>query len=77
MDDSDLKPVKDWDMNFPPEISALRNKYERGQVALCGSLSNTVRQARMPQYSHIQREVNSITNLIDNFMVWVHGHQRL
>jgi hypothetical protein len=27
MDCTDLKPVVDWDMNFPQEISALKNKY--------------------------------------------------
>ena len=53
MDDSDLKPVDDWDMNYPQVISDLRNKYERGQVSLCGLFSNTVRQAGMSQYSHI------------------------
>ena len=63
MDNSHLKPMEDWDMNFPEEISALRNKYERGQVALCGLFSNTVREAGMSQYSHVQGEVNSITKL--------------
>ena len=63
MDSSDFKPVEDWDMNFPQEIPDLSNKYETGQVALCGLFSNTVTQAGMSQYSHIQGEVNSITKL--------------
>ena len=67
MDDSDLKPVEDCDMNFPQEISALRTKFERGQVALCGLFSSTVRQAGMTQYSHVQGEVYSITKLDRHF----------
>ena len=63
---ADLKPVEDWDINFPQEISNLRNKYETGQVALCGLFSNTVRQAGM---SHIQGEVYSITKFDSIFMV--------
>ena len=34
MEENNVKPVEDWDMNFPQEISALRNKYETGQVGL-------------------------------------------
>ena len=49
------------------EISVLKNKYERGQVALCGLFSNTVRQAGISQYSHIQGEVNS--KLLDDLNI--------
>ena len=43
MDENDVKPVEEWDMNFPQEISALKKKYETSQVELCGLSSNTVR----------------------------------
>ena len=36
MNDSDSKPIEDWDMNFPQQILTLRNKYERGHMSLCG-----------------------------------------
>ena len=54
-------------MIFPQQISALRNKYERGQVALCGLFLSTVRQAGMSQYSHVQGKVNSIIKLDRHF----------
>ena len=58
-----VKPVDEWDMRFPTEIQSLANQYERGQISVCGLFSNTVREASMTQYHHLQGEVNAITKL--------------
>ena len=58
-----VKPVKDWNMKLPCEIEALMNKYEHGQVSLCGLLSNTVKEAGVSKYHHVQGEVNAIAKL--------------
>ena len=40
---SNMKPVDEWDMNFPTEIQSLANQYERGQMSFCGLFSSRVR----------------------------------
>lgn len=47
-----MKPVEEWDMSFPTPLKALCNKYEMGQVALCGLFSDTVKKASMSTYHH-------------------------
>ena len=48
--ESEVRPVPEWDMKIPDPIAALCNKYETGQVALCGQFSETVKKAAMSQY---------------------------
>ena len=62
-----LKPVKLWDMQKPQPIAELSNRYETGQVSLCGLFSSTVKKATVSQYQHILGEVNSITKLDRHF----------
>ena len=57
------KAVDEWCMSFPSQLEALANQYERGQVSLCGLFSDTVREANVYQYRHMQGEVNAITKL--------------
>ena len=65
--ESDVKPVAEWDMAIPKPIKALCNKYETGQVSLCGLFSDTVKKATMSQYHHIQGEINAIKKLDRHF----------
>ena len=60
---SDVKPVPEWDMTIPYDVIALCNKYETGQVSLCGLFSDTVKKASMSQYHHLQGEINAIAKL--------------
>ena len=62
-DMSDVKPVPEWDMTIPYDVIALCNKYETGQVSLCGLFSDTVKKASMSQYHHLQGEINAIAKL--------------
>ena len=62
-DESEVRPIPEWDMKIPDPITALCNKYETGQVALCGLFSETVKKASMSQYNHLQGEINAITKL--------------
>ena len=50
-------------MSIPAPLKALCNKYETGQVALCGLFSDTAKKASMSQYLHLQGEINAITKL--------------
>ena len=59
----ELKPVSEWSTEKPQPVAALRNKYETGQVALCGLFSTTVKEANVWQWKHVQGEVNSIHKL--------------
>ena len=80
-----VKPHEHWDMNFPQQIQALTNQYERGQTAICGLFSSTVRQAAMSQYRHVQGEINAIAKLdrhyyglfgffaLKNSDIWTHS----
>ena len=61
--ESDVKPVSEWDMSIPGPVKALCDKYETGQVSLCGLFSDTVKKASMSQYRHLQGEVNVIKKL--------------
>ena len=61
--EADVKPVREWDMSTPKPIKALCNKYETGQVSLCGLFSSTVKKASMSQYQHLQGEINAIRKL--------------
>ena len=62
-DESEVRPIPEWDMKIHDPITALCNKYETGQVALCGLFSETVKKASMSQYNHLQGEINAITKL--------------
>ena len=62
-----MKPVDEWDMTLPTEIQPLANPYERGQMSTCGIFSNTVKEASMTQYRHLQGEVNAITKLDEHY----------
>lgn len=59
----ELKPVSEWSMEKPQPVAALQNRYETGQVALCGLFSTTVKEANVWQWKHVQGEVNSIHKL--------------
>ena len=59
---TDIKPVPEWNMTVPT-LKELCNKYETGQVALCGIFSDTVNKAPMSQYQHLQGELNAIKKL--------------
>ena len=61
--EADVKPVREWDMSTPKPVKALCNKYETGQVSLCGLFSSTVKKASMSQYQHLQGEINAIRKL--------------
>ena len=43
-EESEVRPIPKWDMKIPDPIAALCNKYETGQVALCGLFSETVKK---------------------------------
>ena len=43
------KPVKLWNMKKPDPIAQLSNRYETGQVSLCGLFSTTVKKASVSQ----------------------------
>lgn len=58
-----VKPIKEWNMEFPTQIKTLTNQYERGQTAICGLFSSTVREAGMSQYDHVQGEINALAKL--------------
>ena len=60
---TDIKPVPEWDMTVPKPLKELCNKYETGQVGLCGLFSDTVKKASMSQYQHLQGEINAIKKL--------------
>ena len=47
---ADIKPVPEWEMSLPDPVKALCNKYETGQVALCGLFSDTLKKASISQY---------------------------
>ena len=36
------KPVSQWNMKFPNAVANLANRYERGQVSLCGLFMNVL-----------------------------------
>ena len=44
-EESDVRPVQEWDMKIPDLIAALCNKYETGQIALCALFLETVKKA--------------------------------
>ena len=50
-------------VNGPNSVANLANRYERGQVSLCGLFSTTVKDAEMSRFSHVQGEVNSLGKL--------------
>ena len=58
------KPVSQWNMKLPSAIANLANRYERGQVSLCGLFSTIVKDAGMPRFSHVQGEVNSLVTIM-------------
>ena len=57
------KPVSQWNMKLPNAVANLANRYERGQVSLCGLFSTVVKDAGMSRFSHVQGEVNSLGKL--------------
>ena len=57
-----VKPVSQWNMELPTAVSSLANRYERGQVSLCGLFSTVVKDAGMSK-CHVQGEVNSLGKL--------------
>ena len=57
------KPVSQWNMKLPNAVASLANRYERGQVSLCGLFSTVVKDAGMSRFSHVQGEVNSLGKL--------------
>ena len=66
-EESEARPVPEWDMKIPDTIAALCNKYETGRVALRGLFSETVKKAAMSQYRHLQGEINAITKLDSHY----------
>ena len=63
------KPVSQWNMKLPNAVANLANRYERGQVSLCGLFSTVVKDAGMSRFSHVQGEENLLVNLITTTMV--------
>ena len=61
------KSVSQWNMKLPNAIADLANRYERGQVSLCGSFSTVVKDAGMSRFSNVQGEVNSLGKLDCHF----------
>ena len=57
------KPVSQWNMELPNSVASLANRYERGQVSLCGLFRTIVKGAGMSRFSHVQGEVNSLGKL--------------
>jgi hypothetical protein len=57
------KPVSQWNMTLPNPIGNLANRYERGQISLCGLFSTIAKDAGMSRFSHVQGEVNSLGKL--------------
>ena len=56
-------------MTVPKPLKELCNKYELGQVGLCGLFSDTVKKASMSQYQHLQGETNAIKKLDRHFLL--------
>ena len=55
--------VTEWDMVYPAEITSLKSKGEKCQVALCGIFSTTIKDAKKHQWRHILGEVNALHKL--------------
>jgi len=60
---TDKPTIVDWDMVYPVQITFLKTKFQKCQVALCGIFSTTVKDAKKHQWHHIQGEVNSLHKL--------------
>ena len=69
---TDIKPVPEWDMTVPKPLKEVCNKYEAGQVALCGLFSDTVKKASVSQYQNLHGEINAIKKL-DRHLLWPFG----
>ena len=57
------KPVNLWDTRKPDPLDNLANRYERGQISLCGLFSTIVKDSGMSRFSHVQGDVNSLGKL--------------
>ena len=62
-EDNSTLPVTEWEMVYPSCLTALANRYELSQIALCALFSTTVKDAKQHQWKHVQGEVNSLHKL--------------
>ena len=58
-----FKPVSQWNMKLLNSVANLANRYERGQVLLCGLFSTVVKDDEISRFSHVQGEINSLGKL--------------